>query len=228
MSELSREVIERIKRGGGATLPEHYSLCDMALAHLDSKEAGRVSVPKEPTDEMVAAYLKAQREDCDGQDRFIGALPQGGVQQAFKAGYRAMLSAAPAPAAKPYTECTMPPDAIVDVRCCLSGCQLKAAPAATTGTGWISPKDRLPEDQQEVRFQVASGAVFNGWYSSEYEDHGAGIKMRKHFTRGDFGCKVMFGGTYTHGVVRCWMPLPAAPSPDAPVCGDASQPTREE
>lgn len=56
-----------------------------------------VSVPKEPTEEMVEAYLKAQREDCDRQDRIgatsIGALLPGGVHQAFKAGYRAMLAA---------------------------------------------------------------------------------------------------------------------------------------
>ena len=107
MSDLTREQIEFIRFRAEGRGPFHKSaenqevlaLCDMALRSLVPSATAATSefvmVPREPTDAMVAAYLKAQREDCDGQDRFIGALPQGGVQQACKAGYRALIAAAP-------------------------------------------------------------------------------------------------------------------------------------
>lgn len=90
-------------------------------------------------------------------------------------------------------------------------------------TGWVSVKDRLPSDGQEVRFQVGSGAVFNGWFAAEVDspevDGRSGISTGKrmtfknHFLSGDFSIK-QWNRSYTYGVVIQWMPLPAAPCSD--------------
>jgi len=83
---------------------------------------------------------------------------------------------------------------------------LSAQPVTGQGDangGWISVADRkLPYHNQAVRFEVASGSIFDGHYE-------AGAFPR--FVRKDEH------GSYTYKVVNRWQPLPAAPMTAASV-----------
>lgn len=107
--EMTKEQIEQVYRlyekDGVLLLVKLRALCDLALASLS---ADRVSVPREPTEEMLApgeALIQGVIETCYTKeiDGFAAA----------KHIYKAMLSAAPQPNAVPQDAAGLPRNAAV-------------------------------------------------------------------------------------------------------------------
>lgn len=98
MSELSRERIIELINGDRESPQEKLILCDMALAHLDSKEAGRVSVPREALEAMRDCARELSKK---ADQHMLGICSPAALALpavALAGEINDLLSAAPAPA----------------------------------------------------------------------------------------------------------------------------------
>lgn len=158
----------------------------MALAHLDSKEAGRVSVPRE-----VREWQEAERV------RIAAVATYNARVEYARSHDLGTVSCDPE-----YQEmCRTQKVASSLLKPMYEALSAAPAPAATKGTGWISVKDQLPGAELEW---VLVAAEFDG--PSDWR-----IKLGALDSECSTGWKVL-GGSW---VPTHWMPLPAAPSPDA-------------
>jgi hypothetical protein len=100
MAELSREQIERAidaleylanyaSSNGMGYMPADVSISELKAA-LTALSDDSVRVPREPTEEMIDAYLHAQKEFALNSDAAFGVSDP---RQNFRAGYKAMSAA---------------------------------------------------------------------------------------------------------------------------------------
>ena len=94
MNVTQKEIVQRLRCAAAATNPYSYlfNLADEIEAHGIAPPDGYALVPIEPTAEMVEAYSRAS-EQLRKNHLLSGSYPA--IWQPIKAGYKAMLTAAP-------------------------------------------------------------------------------------------------------------------------------------
>jgi hypothetical protein len=82
--------IDDLAKSQPAWVQEKWANADKLYLTAPPRSAGYVLVPVEPTEEMITAYLEAQKQACFEFDQRGSQVY---VRRAFVAGYKAMLTA---------------------------------------------------------------------------------------------------------------------------------------